>query len=451
MQRVVIVGGGFAGLSAARGLARDRNIEITLIDERNYHLFQPLLYQVAMAVLSPAEIATPIRSLLSGNPRTSVLRERVVGVDLKERRVHSDKDSHEYDYLILACGVRHTYFGNDQWEPHAPGLKTVEQAVEIRRRVLDAFEEAETEHDAARQRALLTFVVVGGGPTGVELAGALGEISRHTLARDFRRIDPMQARVILIEAAPRILAGFAEQSSSHAMRDLESLGVEVWTESHVSQIDLNGVEVGNERIEAKTVLWAAGVRGPDLNQTLGIELDRQGRAVVNPDLSLPDHPEVFVAGDQSHLTGLDGNPLPGIAPVAMQQGHYLAKRVRKAIRGAPFPNFAYRDKGRMATIGRSRAVAEISSLRFAGRPAWWVWLLVHIYYLIGFKNRLVVILQWAGAFVRFSRGSRLIVDKEWQFYPMEKAGAPDQNARDTSDEQAKPSAPREAENPSRNS
>lgn len=416
MKRIVIVGGGFAGLSVARGLARDSNVEITLLDERNYHLFQPLLYQVAMAVLSPAEIAAPIRALLSRNARTSVLREKAVSVDLEQRRVTSEKDVHEYDYLVLACGVRHTYFGNDHWERHAPGLKTVEQAVEIRRRVLEAFEEAETEHDPDRQKALLTFVVVGGGPTGVELAGALGEISRHTLARDFRRINPMLARVVLIEAAPRILAGFSDRSSSRAMRDLESLGVQVWTHSHVSQIDGDGVEVGEERIRAKTILWAAGIRGPDLNTTLGVELDRQGRALVNPDLSLPDYPEVFVAGDQAHLAGSDGNPLPGIAPVAIQQGHYLAKRVRSAMREAPYPDFKYRDKGRMATIGRSRAVAEIGALHFAGRPAWWVWLLVHIYYLIGFKNRLVVMLQWTGSFIRFSRGARLIVSKDWQFY-----------------------------------
>ena len=436
MKRVVIVGGGFAGLSVARGLARDPKIEITLLDERNYHLFQPLLYQVAMAVLSPAEIAAPIRALLSGSPRTSVLREKALSVDLSQRRVTSEKEIHEYDYLILACGVRHTYFGKDEWERYAPGLKNVEQAVEIRRRVLEAFEEAETEGDPDRQKALLTFVVVGGGPTGVELAGALGEISRHTLARDFRRINPTQARIVLIEAAPRILAGFSDRSSRHAMGDLESLGVQVWTHSHVSKITEDGVEIGRERIQAKTVLWAAGIRGPDLNTTLGVELDRQGRVLVNPDLSLPGHPEVFAAGDQAHLANSDGQPLAGIAPVAIQQGHYLAKRIRSAIRGAPHPDFSYRDKGRMATIGRSRAVAEIGPLRFAGRPAWWVWLLVHIYYLIGFKNRLVVMLRWTGSFIRFTRGARLIVSKNWQFYnkpaPETQTDSVDAPARNTS-------------------
>jgi NADH dehydrogenase len=416
MRKVVIVGGGFAGLSVARGLARERDVEITVLDERNYHLFQPLLYQVAMAVLSPAEIAAPIRGLLSRNSRTSVLREKATAVDLEERRVIAENASHEYDYLVLACGVRHCYFGNEHWESHAPGLKTLAQATEIRRRVLEAFEEAECESDPTRQKALLTFVVVGGGPTGVELAGAIGEISRHTLAKDFRRIDPGHARVILVEASPRILATFSEHLSNRAMRDLESLGVQVWTGSHVTRIDADGVEIGEERIQARTTLWAAGVQGPDLNKTLGAELDRQGRVLVRPDLSLPEHPEVFVIGDQAHTPGPDGNPLPGIAPVALQQGHYLAKHLSKAMRGGSSPDFTYRDKGRMATIGRSRAVAEIGSIRFAGRTAWWIWLLIHIYYLIGFKNRLFVMLQWAASFVSFRRGARLIVDKEWRFY-----------------------------------
>ncbi len=416
MPKVVIVGGGFAGLSAARGLARERDVEITLLDERNYHLFQPLLYQVAMAVLSPAEIAAPIRSLLSRNPRAAVRRERATAIDLGERQVLTDKGSHSYDYLILACGVRHTYFGNEAWEADAPGLKTVEQALEIRRRVLEAFEEAETETDHDRQKALLSFVVVGGGPTGVELAGAIGEISRHTLARDFRTIDPKHARILLIEAGERVLPSFSERLSSRAMSDLESLGVQVWTGSHVTQISESGVEIGEERIAARTVLWAAGVRGPEINQSLGVELDRQGRAIVNPDLSLPDHPEVFVAGDQAHLAADGEHPLPGIAPVALQQGHYLAKKIRKSLRGGSSPDFRYRDKGRMATIGRSRAVAEIGAIRFAGRPAWWVWLVIHIYYLIGFRNRLLVMLQWAMAFVSFQRGARLIVGKRWRFY-----------------------------------
>ncbi|MDG2334442.1 MAG: NAD(P)/FAD-dependent oxidoreductase [Myxococcota bacterium] len=417
MQRVLIVGGGFGGLSVARGLAHKKDFEITVLDERNYHLFQPLLYQVAMAVLSPAEIAAPIRGLLSSNPRASVHRERAVSIDLANQRVASEHHVHEYDYLILACGARHSYFGNEAWEEHAPGLKNLEQATEIRRRVLEAFEEAETEEDPALQQAWLTFVVVGGGPTGVELAGALGEISRHTLARDFRRIDPTHARIILIEASPRILAAFSEKLSHRAMRDLEGLGVEVWTDRHVTRIDGERVEIGEERIRAKTTLWAAGVQAPALNQTLGTELDRQGRAHVEPNLTLPGHPNVFVIGDQAHCPGPDGAPLPGVAPVALQQGRYVARSLGHQARGESSPDFRYRDKGRMATIGHSRAVAEIGKIRFTGRMAWWAWLLVHIYYLVGFKNRIFVLLQWAAAFVSFSRGARLIVGKKWRFYP----------------------------------
>jgi NADH dehydrogenase len=267
-------------------------------------------------------------------------------------------------------------------------------------------------------------VVVGGGPTGVELAGAIGEISRHTLARDFRRIDPTHARVILVEAGPRILAAFSQHSADKAMRDLEGLGIQIWTDSQVTCIDEHGVEIGDERIEARTTLWAAGVLGPDLSRTLGVELDRQGRIPVGPDLSIPGYPEVFVAGDQAHVADKEGNPLPGIAPVALQQGRYLAKRLRRIVRGQSYHDFVYRDKGRMATIGRARAVAEVGSIRFSGRPAWWVWLLVHIYYLIGFRNRLLVLLQWSGSFANFGRGARLIVDKAWQFYddPGDKPG-----------------------------
>ena len=424
MQKVLIVGGGFAGLSLARGLAHESELELTVLDQRNHHLFQPLLYQVAMAMLSPAEIAVPIRALLSRNPRASVLREKALSVNLEERCVLTEGERHEYDFLVLACGVRHSYFGNEQWERHAPGLKTLEQATEIRRRVLEAFERAETESDAQLRKSLLTFVVVGGGPTGVELAGAIGEISRHTLARDFRRIDPTHARVILVEAGPRILAAFSQHSADKAMRDLEALGIQIWTDSQVTSIDEHGVEIGDERIEARTTLWAAGVLGPDLSSTLGVELDRQGRIPVGPDLSIPGYPEVFVAGDQAHVADPEGNPLPGIAPVALQQGRYLAKRLRRIVRGQSFHDFVYRDKGRMATIGRARAVAEVGSIRFSGRPAWWVWLLVHIYYLIGFRNRLLVLLQWSGSFANFGRGARLIVDKAWQFYddPGDKPG-----------------------------
>jgi NADH dehydrogenase len=416
MHRIVIVGGGFAGLNAAQALGRDPRIEVTLLDRSNHHLFQPLLYQVAMAGLSPAEIAAPIRSLLSRHRNVRVLREEVVDVDLERRRVHTENGLHPYDRLILACGARHAYFGHEEWEPFAPGLKSLAQATEIRRRVLDAFEEAEKEEDPARQRRLLTFAIVGGGPTGVELAGAMGEMSRFTLARDFRRIDPKLARVILVEAGPRILPSFSEPSASRAVRDLESLGVQVWTSSPVTRIDSEGLEIGEERLACATVLWAAGVRAPALNQRLGCPLDEQGRAIVEPDLSLPGRPEVFVAGDQAHVVGEDAAPLPGVAPVALQQGRYLARQIRRELDDQPREPFRYRDKGQLATIGRSRAILEAGRLRLHGLPAWVAWLVVHIYYLVGFKNRLFVVFQWAWAYWTFRRGARLIVGKDWRFY-----------------------------------
>ena len=414
-MRIVIVGGGFAGLRTAKGLGGVDGVEVTLLDARNHHLFQPLLYQVAMAGLSPAEIAAPIRSILSGHRNIRVLHERVTEVDLAGRCVKTPSGAHPYDRLVLACGARHSYFGNDAWEPNAPGLKTLAQATEIRRRVLCAFEEAEKADDPTERRALLTFVVVGGGPTGVELAGAIGEMSRFTLARDFRNIDPTLARVILVEAGPRILPSFDQGLARRAVRDLESLGVQVWTEGLVTGVDDKGVDIGRERIASHTTLWAAGVEASPLNRQLGVELDRQGRVPVAPDLSLPGHPEVFVAGDQASVRGPDGDPLPGVAPVAMQQGAYLAKTLRAQARevtsDAPF---AYRDKGQMATIGRKRAVLESGRIRFGGFAAWVAWLVVHIYYLVGFKNRLFVVLQWAWAYLSFRRGARLIVDREWR-------------------------------------
>ena len=416
MHRVVIVGGGFAGLNAARGLGGDTRFDVTLLDRSNHHLFQPLLYQVAMAGLSPAEIAAPIRSLLSRQKNVRVVRAEVTGVDLERRNVLTGDGPHAYDSLILACGARHAYFGHEDWEPFAPGLKNLAQATEMRRRVLVAFEEAEKETDPARQRQWLTFAVVGGGPTGVELAGAVGEMSRFTLARDFRRIDPKLARIVLIEAGPRILPSFSEASASRAVRDLESLGVQVWTGGAVTKIDATGIEIGDERLAASTVLWAAGVRGPVLNTALDGELDRQGRAIVGADLSLSKHPEVFVAGDAAHVAGPDGAPLPGVAPVAMQQGRYLARLLRRQLSNEPREPFRYRDKGQLATIGRSRAILEAGGVRLSGLLAWIAWLVVHIYYLVGFKNRLFVVLSWAWAYLSFRRGARLIVGKEWRLY-----------------------------------
>lgn len=409
-MRVVIVGGGFVGLQVAKGLGGVEGVQVTLLDAKNHHLFQPLLYQVAMAGLSPAEIAVPLRTVLSRHRNVMVLHDRVCSVDLVGRRVVATHAEHVYDVLVVACGARHSYFGRTEWEAHAPGLKTLSDALEIRRRVLCAFEKAEMEEDPARRRALLTFVVVGGGPTGVELAGAIGEMSRHTLARDFRRIDPRLSRVILLEAGPRILPTFSEDLGARAVRDLESLGVHVWTERAVTGVDSLGVDVGDERIASMTVLWAAGVAASPLSAEFGVECDPQGRAIVAGDLSLPGRREVFVAGDQAHVKGEDGLPLPGIAPVAMQQGRYLAKKIAALAGGQDdTSSFTYTDKGQLATIGRRRAILELGRLKLSGFPAWLAWLLVHVYFLVGFKNRLFVVMQWALAYLTFRRGARLIV------------------------------------------
>lgn len=417
VAKVVIVGGGFAGLNAAQVLGRDGELELTLVDRSNHHLFQPLLYQVAMAGLSPAEIAVPIRSLLSGQSNTSVRHEEVRGIDPAARRVETESGSLSYDYLILAAGARHTYFGHDDWEEHAPGLKTLAEATEIRRRVLLAYERAEMEADPARRKALLTFAIVGGGPTGVELAGALGEMSRFTLARDFRSIDPKLARVVLIEAGPRILPTFPEKLARRAARDLEGLGVQVWTSSTVTDIGADGVQIGEERLLAATTVWAAGVQAVGLGKHLGAPLDRQGRVVVGPDLSVPGHPEIFVVGDLAHARGPDASPLPGVAPVALQQGRFAARTILAELRGRPRGTFVYRDKGQLATIGRSKALCDLGLLRFAGFAAWLLWIVVHIYYLVGFKNRLFVVLQWAWSYLRFRRGARLIVNRDWRGGP----------------------------------
>ena len=413
IKRVVIVGGGFAGLNAAKGFRHSENVHVTLIDKRNHHLFQPLLYQVAMAGLSPADIAAPIRSILSRQKNVRVLQGEVQSVDFDGRKVKADFGDIPFDYLILACGAKHSYFGNDHWEQHAPGLKTVEQATEIRRRVLTAFEVAERSTNPDEQKRLLTFVVVGGGPTGVELAGAIGEMSRYTLARDFRSIDATLARVILIEAGPRILTMFSPKLSKRAMRDLEALGVQVWTSSMVNNIDENGVEVGDERISAGTILWAAGVQASGLGRKLGFETDRAGRVIVESDLSVSNHPHIFVAGDQAHFRNGE-RPLPGVAPVAMQQGRFLAANILREIKGEPRQEFKYHDKGQMATIGRSRAITEVGRFRLGGFFAWIVWLLIHVYYLTGFRRRFFVVCNWAWSYLTFRRGARLIVQKEWR-------------------------------------
>ncbi len=415
-KRVVIVGGGFAGLNVAKELAGRSDLNVTLIDRRNHHLFQPLLYQVAMAGLSPAEIAVPIRSLFSRARNTRVIHGEVTSINPTVREVKGDFGALGYDYLVLAAGALHAYFGHEEWEEHAPGLKTLEQATEIRRRVLTAFELAERETDPEVRRACLTFVIVGGGPTGVELAGAIGEMSRFTLARDFRNIDPKLTRVILIEAGPRILPMFSDMLASRATRDLEAVGVQVWTQSKVTGIDGEGVGVGEERINAKTVLWAAGVQASPLGKQLGAAVDRSGRVSVNNDLSVAGHPEVFVAGDLANVPTADGKSLPGIAPVALQQGRYIGRTIIAEIGGKTRAPFRYLDKGQMATIGRSRAIVETHGLHLTGFLAWIAWLVIHIYYLSGFQNRLLVLIQWAWSYLTFSRGARLIVSKEWHSY-----------------------------------
>ena len=408
---VVIVGGGFAGLYAARCLAR-LPVRVTLVDRRNYHLFQPLLYQVATAGLSPGDIASPIRSVLRGRPNVHVMLAEVTGIELGARTVRLADGELRYDYLLIATGASHSYFGRDEWAPLAPGLKSIDDALEIRRRILLAYEAAERETDPARQRALLTFTVVGGGPTGVELAGAIAEIARLTLRHDFRRIDPAQSRVVLAEAGPRILPAFPESLSASAVRQLEGLGVEVRAGAAVTGIDEDGVDLGDERLESRTVLWAAGVAAAPLARTLGVPLDRTGRVMVEPDLSLPGHPEVFVAGDLASFAHGLQRPLPGVAPVAIQMGEHVAENVRRLLAGERARSFHYVNRGNMATIGRSAAVADFGRLRLSGLPAWLAWVFVHILFLIGFANRLVVMVRWAWLYVTYQRGARLITGAE---------------------------------------
>ncbi|MFN0058118.1 MAG: NAD(P)/FAD-dependent oxidoreductase [Planctomycetota bacterium] len=412
-HRVVIVGGGFAGLHAALRLGRARGprLEIIVLDRRNHHLFQPLLYQVAMAGLSPADISMPIRSVLRRFRNIEVRLVDVVGVERDAKRLLTSHGPVDFDSLILACGASHSYFGKDHWESYAPGLKSIEDATEIRRRVLTAFEEAELEPDANRRSELLTFVVVGGGPTGAELAGALGEISRFTLSRDFRRVDPSRTRVILIEGGPRILPSFSETLSRAAARSLERLGVTIWTSKLVDDITPDGVRLhGGEFVRARTVLWAAGVRAAALSATLGAELDHAGRVRVERDLSLPGAPDIFVVGDQAAVLRADGKtPVPGQAPAAIQAGNAAAENILRDLRGEPRRPFHYVDKGSMATLGRAAAVAERGKLRCSGFLAWLMWCFVHIFFLIGFRNRLLVLIQWMWSYVRFKRGARLIL------------------------------------------
>jgi NADH dehydrogenase len=420
MKHIVVAGGGFAGLKAARTLCKNKkDVKVTLIDKANHHLFQPLLYQVAAAGLSESDIAVPIRSIFSKQKNLSVLKGEVIDADFRSRSVITDFGKVKYDYLIMACGVQHTYFGNDSWESYAPGLKTLEQAVEIRRRILSAFEEAEREPDINVRKMHLTFVIVGGGPTGVELAGAIGEMSRYTIARDFRNIDPKLTRIILVEAGSRILSSFPESQSSRAVRDLEKLGVQVWTSSAVTSIDACGIEVGNERIDSATVLWAAGVKATEINDRLDVRQNDQGRVIVKSDLSIEGYPEVFIAGDQACFEGEDGQPLPCISPVAIQQGKSIAQNILRDIKGVERENFRYFDKGQMATIGRSRALVDLGFMRLQGFIAWLTWLFVHIYFITGFNNRLQIFIKWVISYITNKKGARIILRNKWKMFDPE--------------------------------
>ena len=408
IPHVVVVGGGFAGLYAAKCLRR-APVRITVIDRRNHHLFQPLLYQVAMAGLSPGDIAYPIRSILRRQANARVWLAEVAAVDLAGRAVVlSDGNRVTYDYLILGAGVRHAYFGHEGWEPFAPGLKNLEDALEIRRRMLLAFERAEHEGDPTERRRLLTFVIVGAGPTGVELAGALADIARTVLVSDFRSVDPRETRVVLIEAGPRVLPPFPERLSAKARDALERLGVEVRCGRPVTAVGPDGVDAGGERIEARTVLWAAGVAASPLAKTLDAPLDAAGRVRVRPDLSVPGHPEAFVVGDLAALVDERGATVPGVAPAAIQEGRHAARNVARSVAGEATESFRYVDKGSLATIGRAAAVADFGFVRVSGLVAWLLWILVHIFFLIGFRNRAIVLFEWAWAYFTSQRGARLI-------------------------------------------
>ncbi len=408
---VVIVGAGFGGLTAARELG-GAPVEVTVVDRRNHHLFQPLLYQVATAALSPGDIAYPIRAVLRRQRNADILLADAVSVDTARRQVVLTDSRLAYDFLILATGARHAYFGHDAWEKRAPGLKSLEDALDIRRRILLAFERAEREQDPERRKALLTFVLVGGGPTGAELAGAIGEISRRVLSSDFRAIDPREARILLLEAGPRILPAFPPELSARAAAALGKLGIEVRTGAAVTAIGDGFVEAGSERFRAETVLWAAGVAASPLGRSLGVALDRAGRVLVEPDLTIPGHPEVFVIGDLAALRDASGKTLPGVAPVAIQQGRHAARNIEAALRGEKLRPFHYRDPGNLAVLGRAAAIADLPGIRLSGFPAWLVWCFVHILYLIGFRNRFIVLFEWAWAYLTWQRGARLITGED---------------------------------------
>ncbi|MEI6055311.1 MAG: NAD(P)/FAD-dependent oxidoreductase [Lentisphaerota bacterium] len=416
MKKIVVVGCGFAGLNAVRVLRQHIDIEITLIDKRNHHLFQPLLYQVATAELDPCLIATPIRSLMSDYENVSVIKDTVTSINLADKEVLTENKSFKYDYLILACGALHSYFGKDEWEPFAPGLKTLEQAMEIKNRIFDAYEKAEKETDEKIRKKLLSFVVVGGGPTGVEMAGAIADVARHIIRKDFRRINPMDTKITLVEAGDRILAPFDPKISAKATKFLTDMGVDVATTKRVVGIDADGVDCLDGRLEAATVIWGAGVMAAAVGKTLGVEADRSGRIIVEGDLSLKDHPEVFVIGDQANSKNTKGNPHPGVATVALQQGTCCGKNIIRDLEGRKRWRFYYFNRGSAATIGKSKAVLQCWKIKTAGLMAWMMWLVIHIWFLCGFQNRILVLIQWASFYVFNRSESRIILEREWQLF-----------------------------------
>lgn len=412
--KVLIVGGGFGGLQAAKRLAKYPFIDICLIDRKNHHLFQPLLYQVAVAGLSPGDIAVPIRAQFSNRENVQVYWAEATSVTLDQNKLFTGAGNFEYDYLVLACGSRHSYFGNSDWEKNAPGLKSLEQAVEIRRRILSAFEAAESELNSKRQQELLNFVVIGGGPTGVELAGAIADISKSVLIKDFRRIDFSKVRILLVEAGNRILSSFSEASSQRAFSDLTRLGVDVRLNSPVTEVHAKGVKAAQEEIAAETIIWAAGVKASSLEINPQIKRDSAGRIFVGPDLTIAHFSNAFVIGDMALVKNSDGTIVPGVAPAAIQEGQYVAEAILKKINSKSLCPFRYVDKGQMATIGKDKAIFQGKRISFFGRPAWLAWLVVHILFLIGFKNRIFVLMQWAWSYVFSKRGARLITENDWK-------------------------------------
>ena len=408
IPRIIVVGAGFGGLETVRAL-RHVAADITVIDRKNHHCFQPLLYQVATAALSPAEIAWPIRHILRAQKNTTVLMEEVLGVDPARKVLITNFGEMGFDYLVLATGAQHSYFGHEDWEPFAPGLKRIDDATRIRRKILVAFEKAEIATDTETQRRLLTFVIVGGGATGVELAGAIAEIARQTLAMDFRRIDPRNARIVLVEAGPRLLPAFAPEQSDYVRQVLTKVGVTVMTDTMVTKCDIGGVDLGSQRLPAATIVWAAGVMASPAAKWLGAVADRAGRAKVNPDLSVPGHPDIFVIGDAASVMDSKGKPVPGIAPAAKQMGHYVGNLIAARIAGrATGKPFRYMHLGDLATIGRRAAVVQLGRFRLRGYVGWWFWGIAHIYFLIGIRNRFIVAFSWLWSYLTFQRGARLI-------------------------------------------